>query len=108
MNSVTVSSPPLRGGEKNGDEKRGGKTLMTFRVLCSDCQFLARLHQALPELASRRSRAPEVAAGIKAMRQHCPGFAHWCPAGAPPPMPSTNTQTEPNDRSQTAPDQTAT
>ena len=93
VNSVTeILLSPFKGEEKNGDEKRRpGKDPFDTRVLCSDCQFLAQRRRCLNWRAAGL-RAPEVAAGIKAMRQHCPGFAPLVPtAQAPPPAPAPRT-----------------
>lgn len=90
VNSVTeILLSPFKGEEKNGDEKRRpGKDPFDTRVLCSDCQFLAQRRRCLNWQAAGL-RAPDVAAGIKAMRQHCPGFAPLVPtAQAPPPAPA--------------------
>ena len=64
------------------------------RVLCSDCQHLAQRKRCMNWKAAGL-QAPDVAAGIKAMRQHCPGFAPLVPtAQAPPPIPRPTPTTE--------------
>lgn len=89
---------PFIGEEENGGKKRRPeKDPFDARVVCPDCQHLAQRKRCMNWKAAGL-RAPEVAAGIKAMRQHCPGFAPLLPsAQGPPPAPAPTprpTQTE--------------
>ena len=89
---------PFIGEEENGGKKRRPeKDPFDARVVCPDCQHLAQRKRCMNWKAAGL-RAPEVAAGIKAMHQHCPGFARLLPsAQGPPPAPAPTprpTQTE--------------
>ncbi len=76
---------PYRGEEKNGGEKRRSeKDPLDTRVTCTNCRHLAQRNRCQTWKAAGL-KAPDVAAAIKAMRQHCPGFAPVVPRFSPGP-----------------------
>ena len=87
---------PFIGEEENGGKKRRPeKDPFDARVVCPDCQHLAQRKRCMNWKAAGHT-PPEVPAGIKAMLQHCPGFAPPLPsAQSLPPAPAAPTRTPP-------------
>lgn len=89
VDSVTeIHRPPYKGGcfrcRFSVGKQRPEKDPLDTRVTCTNRRHLAQRNRCQTWKAAGL-KAPDVAAAIKAMRQHCPGFAPVVPRFSPGP-----------------------